>query len=129
VRRYEFLPGCFLTVSISSGYFTVILAGSLPPDAPGSVLADNVEQVIGVLDAYFQLTYSQRQSIAEYLSSRDGTLKEWLFDVDNLTMLAAWAGFLLSIFQLLKSRTSIRLFLGCDRDEDRICVSNKRLTM
>lgn len=40
-------------------------------------------------------------------------------------MLAAWAGFLLSIFQLLKSRTSIRLFLGCDRDEDRIYVSNK----
>ena len=69
-ERYEFLPGCFLTVSISSGYFTVILAGSLPPDAPGPVLADNVEQVIGVLDAYFQLTYSQLQSIAEYLSSQ-----------------------------------------------------------
>lgn len=44
-ERYEFLPGCFLTVSISSGYFTVILAGSLPPDAPGSVLADNVERL------------------------------------------------------------------------------------
>lgn len=51
-------------------------------------------------------------------------MKDWLFDVDNLTMLAAWAGFALSIFQLLKSRTSIRLFLGCDLDEDRIDVSN-----
>ncbi len=67
---YEFLPGSFLTVSISSGYFTVILAGSLPPDAPGSVLADNVTQVIGVLDSYFQLTYSERQSIADYLNSQ-----------------------------------------------------------
>lgn len=69
-QHYEFLPGCFLTVSISSGYFTVILAGSLPPDAPGSVLADNVTQVIGVLDAYFQLTYSERQSITDYLNSQ-----------------------------------------------------------
>ncbi|HDU2918231.1 TPA: hypothetical protein RFJ33_003298 [Klebsiella pneumoniae] len=67
---YEFLPGCFLTVSISSGYFTVILAGSLPTDAPGSVLADNVTQVIGVLDSYFQLTYSEHQSIADYLNSQ-----------------------------------------------------------
>lgn len=67
---YEFLPGSFLTVSISSGYFTVILAGSLPPDAPGSVLADNVTQVIGVLDSFFQLTYSERQSIADYLNSQ-----------------------------------------------------------
>lgn len=70
-ERYEFLPGCFLTVSISSGYFTVILAGSLPPDALGSVLADNTTQVIGVLDAYFQLTYSERQSIADYLNSQE----------------------------------------------------------
>lgn len=40
-------------------------------------------------------------------------------------MLAAWAGFALSIFQLLKSRTDLRLFLGCDQYEDRIYVSNK----
>lgn len=52
-------------------------------------------------------------------------MKDWLFDVDNLTMLAAWAGFTLSVFQLLKSRTSLRLFLGCDQYEDRIYVSNK----
>lgn len=31
-ERYEFLPNCFLKVSISSGYFTAILDGSLPPD-------------------------------------------------------------------------------------------------
>lgn len=69
-ERYEFLPGCFLTVSISSGYFTVILAGSLPPDAPGAVHEDNVAQIIGILDSYFQLTYSQRQGIADHLSSQ-----------------------------------------------------------
>ncbi|WP_241722197.1 hypothetical protein [Raoultella sp. HC6] len=69
-ERYEFIPGCFLRLSISSGYFTIILAGSLPPDAPGSVHADNAVQVVGVLDSYFQLTYSQRQSIADYLSSQ-----------------------------------------------------------
>lgn len=50
---------------------------------------------------------------------------DWLLNVDNLTMLAAWAGFALSIFQLLKSRTALRLFLGCDQYEDRIYVSNK----
>lgn len=50
---------------------------------------------------------------------------DWLLNVDNLTMLAAWAGFALSIFQLLKSRTDLRLFLGCDQYEDRIYVSNK----
>ncbi|WP_131928998.1 hypothetical protein [Gibbsiella quercinecans] len=52
-------------------------------------------------------------------------MKDWLFDVDNLTTLAAWAGFALSVFQLLKSRTSLHLFLGCDQYEDRIYVSNK----
>ncbi|TCT83607.1 hypothetical protein EDC48_11938 [Gibbsiella quercinecans] len=68
--RYEFLPSCFLTVSISSGYFTVILAGSLPSDALGSVHVDNTAQVLGVFDSYFQLTYSQRQGIADCLSSQ-----------------------------------------------------------
>ncbi|MDT7052994.1 hypothetical protein ACTM4P_22045 [Citrobacter freundii] len=68
--RYEFLPNCFLKVSISSGYFTAILDGSLPPDAPGSVHADNAMQVIGVLDSYFQLTDSQHQGIANYLCSQ-----------------------------------------------------------
>lgn len=67
---YEFLPNCFLRVSISSSYFTVILDGSLPPDAPGSVHADNATQVIGVIDSSFQLTDSQHQGIANYLCSQ-----------------------------------------------------------
>ncbi|MFM3284176.1 hypothetical protein AB8Q84_06975 [Klebsiella quasivariicola] len=49
---------------------------------------------------------------------------DWLVNVDNLTMLAAWAGFVLSVLQLLKSKTSIKLFLGCHLHEDRIDVSN-----
>ncbi|HBW1594162.1 TPA: hypothetical protein ME967_001315 [Klebsiella pneumoniae] len=68
--RYEFLPGSFLRVLISSGYFTVIFDGSLPPNAPGSVLTDNAARVIGVLDSHFQLTNSERQSIADYLCSQ-----------------------------------------------------------
>ncbi|AQV21921.1 hypothetical protein AM365_07845 [Escherichia coli] len=69
-ERYEFLPNCFLKVSISSGYFTAILDGSLPPDTPGSVHADNATQVIIVLDSYFQLTDLQHQGIANYLCSQ-----------------------------------------------------------
>ena len=69
-ERYEFLPGCFLTVSISSGYFTVIFAGLLPSDVPGAFHADDASQVIGELASYFQLTYAQRQSIADYLISQ-----------------------------------------------------------
>lgn len=48
----------------------------------------------------------------------------WISETDNWTGIAAWAGFGLSIFQLLKSRTTLKLYLGCDRDEDRIYVSN-----
>lgn len=49
----------------------------------------------------------------------------WVSKADNWTGLAAWAGFVLSLYQLLKSRTSLTLFLGCDQYEDRIYVSNK----
>lgn len=49
----------------------------------------------------------------------------WITETDNWTGIAAWAGFGLSIFQLLKSRTTLKLYLGCDRDEDRIDVSNR----
>lgn len=57
--------------------------------------------------------------------SGDGALITWLSNADNWTGLAAWAGFVLSLYQLLKSRTSLKLFLGCDQYEDRILVSNK----
>lgn len=49
----------------------------------------------------------------------------WISETDNWTGVAAWAGFGLSIFQLMKSRTSLKLFLGCDQYGDRIYVSNK----
>lgn len=49
----------------------------------------------------------------------------WISETDNWTGIAAWAGFGLSIFQWVKSKTSLALFLGCDRDEDRIYVANK----
>lgn len=52
------------------------------------------------------------------------TLIDWIIETDNWTGIAAWAGFGLSVFQLLKSRTSLRLYLGCDQHEDRIYVSN-----
>lgn len=49
----------------------------------------------------------------------------WISQTDNWTGVAAWAGFGLSVYQWLKSRTSLRLYLGCDQHEDRLYVSNK----
>ncbi len=55
----------------------------------------------------------------------DAILIAWISQTDNWTGVAAWAGFGLSVFQLLKSRTTLKLYLGCDQHEDRLDVSNK----
>lgn len=49
----------------------------------------------------------------------------WISETDNWTGAVALAAFFLSAWQWFNSRTSIRLFLGCDHKEDRIYVSNK----
>lgn len=49
----------------------------------------------------------------------------WILEAENWTGIAAWAGFGLSLFQFLKTRTSLSLYLGCDQYEDRIYISNK----
>ncbi|MEC5319660.1 hypothetical protein VSX61_12040 [Brenneria populi subsp. brevivirga] len=69
-ERYEFLPGCFLNVSISSGYFTVHLQGDLPSQVPSSVLTGYVNSVLRQIEKYFRLSDVQRKGIAEYLSSQ-----------------------------------------------------------
>lgn len=68
--RYEFLPSCFLSVSISSGYFIVILTGLLTPNVPRDFQADNATQILNVLDSRFTLSYLQYQEIANYLCSQ-----------------------------------------------------------
>lgn len=54
----------------------------------------------------------------------DAILIAWISQTDNWTGVAAWMGFGLSVFQLLKSRTSLRLYLGLDQHEDTIGIFN-----
>lgn len=53
----------------------------------------------------------------------------WLSDTDNGTLfvglIAALAAIVFPLHQLLKSKTSLELSLGCDQYEDRISVYNK----
>ncbi|MGV8924877.1 MAG: hypothetical protein ACOH2G_04260 [Ewingella sp.] len=80
------------------------------------------ELKLGINQTYDNIACARIYGFSEF--SGDETLIDWLSKADNWTGLAAWAGFGLSIFQLLKSRTTLKLYLGCDRDEDRIYVSN-----
>lgn len=50
-ESYEFSAGCFLKLSISSGYFTIKIQGDLPARAASAILADDVEQVLSQLNS------------------------------------------------------------------------------
>jgi len=56
--------------------------------------------------------------------TRGRILITWISETGNWTGAVALAAFFLSTWQWFSSRTSIRLFLGCDYQEDRIYVSN-----
>ncbi|MBH2726495.1 hypothetical protein I5Q12_19790 [Serratia marcescens] len=49
----------------------------------------------------------------------------WISQTDNWTGVAAWLGFGLSVYQLLKSRTTLKLYLGLDQYVDTIEVFNE----
>ena len=69
-ESYEFSAGCFLKLSISSGYFTIKIQGDLPARAASAILADDVEQVLSQLDKCFQLSNRQREGSVKYLMSK-----------------------------------------------------------